>query len=359
MTPLITSIHAAHIAASSADLVLSDDDVKNGKGKGKGKGRKRSASEADASTPSSKRHHKDHHAKRGRHEDHHARRGRHEDHHARRGRHEDHHARRGIHEQQELQTKLLAEYEHNLEKLRQSLLDLDTNTLEYQVKYQQFIKESEAQRQQTIQHTKAKLTHDVEDFGQDCDDFFTALKKDYGELGSGDLDGAAAIAEINDLMFKLAKMFQELRNIVQEAKELFDQTSWEITVAAVDQKKTAIGDTETAAETAAICGMAAGAVSTVASFVGVFPRMSEGIGILGQSGGKIIEQAGAYESAKGTATADIEKTLAGLVEQSAEQFKKDINDAYARAAKTSSDMISLLTELVSLHRALLAALAKS
>ncbi len=252
-----------------------------------------------------------------------------------------------------------SEFLRDMEWLTGQLLQIESDTQSFQTRYLQLTGGSDSGGSQSVQRAGSQFVHDAQDFDKNCGAFFDALKTDYENLGAGDLDGASAIAEINDLMFKLAVMFQELRNIVQKAKELFDRLSWDITVTGVSQKKLAIKQTKNAAYAAAISGIVAGTMGTVLSFAGIFPKFGEALSILGQSTGKISEQAGALISARGTAKADTTRTLAGLIEQSAEQFHKDINDAYSRAAKTSSDMISLLTELVSLHRALLAALAKS
>ena len=317
----ISSLHAAHIAASYADSL---DDVSTGKGKGKGKGKKRGASARAASAPYDKTK-----------------------------------SRRGKKLQGQLRTRLRQDFDRDMDKLQQQLDDIDTSTLDYQARYQQFTSESESERQQSIMKTRSQLVHDAQDFDKDCNDFFTTLKKDYGDLSSGGLDGESAIAEINDLMFKLAKMFQDLRDIVQKAKELFDQLSWQVTRSGVEQQKTAIQETKHAAITAATFAIVGACVGTVCSLGGLLGKGGDAAAILGQSLAKGLEQGGSIEGAQLTAKADTDKTLASLVQQMAEQYHKDVNDAAGRAQKTSSDMLSALQELNVLHRNLEAALSKS
>lgn len=305
----ITSLHAAHIAAHNADQLLAENDVKRGKGK---KGQVKTSA-ADG---------------------------------------------KGV--RGKSQADPSGALNQGMDRLSNQLSDIDNQKRRLEAKYQQTTGGA-AQGQQGIALEDGQLVHDAEAFKKDCDDFFGALEKDYGELGGANMDGASAIAEINDLMFKLAKMFQELRNIVQDAKTKFDKLSWDVRIAAVNQKKESIQETLKSAEISGGISIGAGVISSGLSFTGVIPKVGAGeaLAIAGQSVSKVAEGSGNIASAHVTADAENTKVLAGVVEQSSEQYAKDVSDAYSRATKTSSDMVSLLTELVNLHRALLSALSRS
>ncbi len=323
----ITPLHAAHIAAQNADLLMPDDDIKGGRKGGK---KSRVKGQLDAKGY---------------------------------GKSQDQ-AMKGQQQQKAMAGALNHALNQNIDDLSDQLSDLNNNRRDLQKKYNNFAGLTEKQRQKSIDKTGNKLVHDTEDFNNDCDDFFGALKKDYGDLGGGSLDGAQAIAEINDLMFKLAKMFQALRNIVQDAKTLFDKLSWDVQISGVKMKLDAIHQTLNAAQISGWCSISGGILGSVASFTGVVTGgmgkvgIGESLSIFGQMSSKIVEGAGGLSSAQATYGADVTRTIAGLAEQIGQQFSKDVNDAYARASKTSSDMISLLTELVNLHRALESALGK-
>ncbi|MBM7071444.1 hypothetical protein JQC92_05235 [Shewanella sp. 202IG2-18] len=328
----ITPLHAAHIAAQNADMLYSDDD--DIKGGTKGKGRKRALSNR-GNLKSSTGHHNGNNK-----------------------------ARKGKNQQNQLNRTLNSEVHRQLDELDDEVQDIGKHTQDYKQRHAAFAKLSDHDRLTSTLKSDNKFINDLGDLNKDCNDFYSALKKDYGNLGSGSLDGAQAIAEINDLMFKLAKMFQALRNIVQDAKTLFDKLNWDIKMNALNQKMDAIGQTRNAAMLAGGLSVAGAAIGSVASVCGVVGGavgkvgIGESLSIGGQMFSKLSDGAGSMGSAQITYQADIKRTVAGLVDQISEQFSKDVSDAYSRANKTSVDMISLLTELVNLHRAIESALSK-
>ncbi|RYV03494.1 hypothetical protein SOPP22_04300 [Shewanella sp. OPT22] len=327
----ITPLHAAHIAAQNVDMLYSDDDdVKGGK---KGKGRKRALRKGQ------------HHSAAGRHQG-------------------NNKAQKGKHQQGEMNRALNNEVHRQLDELDGEVQDMGKHTQDYKQRHAAFAKLSNHDKLTSTLKSDDKLINDLGDLNKDCNDFYSALKKDYGNLGSGDLDGAQAIAEINDLMYKLAKMFQALRNIVQDAKTLFDKLNWDIKMNALNQKMDAIGQTRNAAMLGGGLSVLGAAIGSVASVCGVVGGavgkvgIGESLSIGGQMFSKLSDGAGSMGSAQITYGADIKRTVAGLIDQISEQFSKDVSDAYSRANKTSVDMISLLTELVNLHRAIESALSK-
>ncbi|MBE8167552.1 MAG: hypothetical protein HAW66_04195 [Shewanella sp.] len=196
------------------------------------------------------------------------------------------------------------------------------------------------------------------DRSKSADDYLDKLTKHFGALdGNGSMSGAAAIAEINDLMTKLATLFQELRNIIQDFDVKQEQLAWAVQVSGYDQKSAGIGQQATASILSGSFTIVGGAFGVLGGSLGA-GFSSEAAAIAGQSIGKSLEGSGGVANATLSKTAEEEKLVGGFDESNANTFIKKLVEMLERARKTSADMVSLLTELTQLHRSLENALMK-
>ncbi|MCL1078523.1 hypothetical protein D5R81_11245 [Parashewanella spongiae] len=195
------------------------------------------------------------------------------------------------------------------------------------------------------------------DSSKKANDYLNDLTSRYGSLdGNGSMSGAAAISEINDLMTKLATLFQELRNIIQDFDVKQEKLAWAVQVSGYDQKEQGIGQQSIAGALSAGFTIAGGIAGVAGGALG--SGFGEAIAIGGQGLGKALEGAGGVANATMTKTAEEEKLIGGFDESNANTFIKKLVEMLERARKTSADMVSLLTELTQLHRSLENALMK-
>ncbi|WP_133405622.1 hypothetical protein [Parashewanella tropica] len=175
---------------------------------------------------------------------------------------------------------------------------------------------------------------------------------DSGSLdGSASMSGAAAIEEINQLMIKLADLFKKLRNILQDFNVVQEKLAWDIQLASLAKKREGIQDAMIGMVISGAASIAGGMFSVGFGAGGAF-KGSEALGIFGQGLGRMTEGGGSATNAYMTQLSENAKLLGSFDETNANTYIKKFGETMERARRTSTDMVSTLTELTQLHRSL-------
>ncbi|NRF16143.1 pathogenicity island effector protein [Vibrio coralliilyticus] len=167
---------------------------------------------------------------------------------------------------------------------------------------------------------------------------------DHDVSGSEAMD---AIAQLNELIVKLAEIFKKLRNVLQEYNQKQQLLGWDVQKASMDTKRDAI---KSAFESAAWSGglqILSGVVGMVG--VGATSKFGKGATDLGQALGKSVDGVGSMVSASITKDAEMEKMDGEFKAMNAQNYAKNVNELSDKARQISEQMRSLVKELVELH----------
>ena len=160
-------------------------------------------------------------------------------------------------------------------------------------------------------------------------------------------DGMDAISQINDLMLKLAEMFKKLRNVLQDYNVKQQQLGWDVQIAAMDDKRSAI---DKACEASILTGaleIAGGVIGIVG--VGLSGKFGDAATHMSGAFSKGIEGTGKVVGANMSKEAELERTIGDFKASNAQSYIKGVNDLNDKAKQISEQMRSLIKDLVELH----------
>ncbi|GLT18666.1 hypothetical protein GCM10007938_24470 [Vibrio zhanjiangensis] len=169
---------------------------------------------------------------------------------------------------------------------------------------------------------------------------------DYGHDVSGS-EAMDAISQLNELIVKLAEIFQKLRNILQEYNQKQQLLGWDMQEASMDAKRDSI---KSAFESAAWAGglqILSGVIGMAG--VGASGKFGEAASHLGQALGKGVDGVGSTVSASMTKDAEMEKMDGEFKAMNSQNYAKNVNELSDKARQISDQMRSLVKELVELH----------
>lgn len=172
----------------------------------------------------------------------------------------------------------------------------------------------------------------------------------YDDVGNSGLYGGSsmdAIAQINELIIKLAEVLKKLRNILQEFNQKQQELGWNIQTSSLDKKRQGIEDAYDAAKLIGAFQIVSGAVGVLSgAFAKQFGEISTH---LGQATSKGLEGSGQLGSAEMTKKAELEKVEGDFQAMNAQNYAKNIKDSWDKACQLSEQMRSIVKDLVDLY----------
>lgn len=170
---------------------------------------------------------------------------------------------------------------------------------------------------------------------------------DLANSGLYDVSNMEAIAQINELIIKLAEVLKKLRNILQEFNQKQQELGWNIQTSSLDKKRQGIEDAYDAAKLTGAFQIVSGAVGILS---GVFAKQFGEIAThLGQATSKGLEGSGQLGSAEMTKKAELEKVEGDFQAMNAQNYAKNIKDSWDKACQLSEQMRSIVKDLVDLY----------
>ncbi|WGM01870.1 hypothetical protein [Arsenophonus nasoniae] len=170
---------------------------------------------------------------------------------------------------------------------------------------------------------------------------------DLGNSGFYDVSNMDAIAQINELIIKLAEVLKKLRNILQEFNQKQQELGWNIQTASLDKKRQGIEDACSAAISTGACQILSGVVGLLSAPLS--KQFGEIATHLGQASGKSLEGIGQLSSAEKTKKAELEKVEGDFQATNAQSYAKNIKDSWDKACQLSEQMRSIVKDLVDLY----------
>lgn len=160
-------------------------------------------------------------------------------------------------------------------------------------------------------------------------------------------DGMDAISQINDLMLKLAEMFKKLRNVLQDYNVKQQQLGWDVQIAAMDDKRSAIDKACEASIWTGVLEIAGGMIGMAG--VGLSGKFGDAATHMSGAFSKGIEGTGKVVGANMSKEAELERTIGDFKASNAQSYIKGVNDLNDKAKQISEQMRSLIKDLVELH----------
>ncbi|WP_063655016.1 pathogenicity island effector protein [Candidatus Arsenophonus triatominarum] len=179
----------------------------------------------------------------------------------------------------------------------------------------------------------------------------------YDDVGNSGLYGGSsmdAIAQINELIIKLAEVLKKLRNILQEFNQKQQELGWNIQTSSLDKKRQGIEDACDAAKLTGAFQIASGSVGILSGFF--TKQFGEIVTHLGQAAGKSLEGSGQLGSAEMTKKAELKKVDGDFQAMNAQNYAKNIKDSWDKACQLSEQMRSIVKDLVDLYTRMSSAL---
>jgi secreted effector protein SseD len=156
-----------------------------------------------------------------------------------------------------------------------------------------------------------------------------------------------AISQINDLMLKLAEMFKKLRNVLQDYNVKQQQLGWDVQIASMDDKRSAIDKACEASIWTGVLEIAGGVIGMAG--VGLSGKFGDAATHMSGAFSKGIEGTGKVVGANISKEAELERTIGDFKASNAQSYIKGVNDLNDKAKQISEQMRSLIKELVELH----------
>ncbi|SPP32167.1 Secreted effector protein SseD [Arsenophonus endosymbiont of Aleurodicus floccissimus] len=172
----------------------------------------------------------------------------------------------------------------------------------------------------------------------------------YDDVGNSGLYGGSsmdAIAQINELIIKLAEGLKKLRNILQEFNQKQQELGWNIQASSLDKKRQGIEDAYDAAKLTGAFQIVSGSVGVLN---GAFAKQFGEIAThFGQATSKGLEGSGQLGSAEMTKKAELEKVEGDFQAMNAQNYAKNIKDSWDKACQLSEQVRSIVKDLVDLY----------